>query len=47
MGQCVQGGEDITYPETELEEARWFELGEIEHALEKGANAMWELPIKN
>lgn len=46
MGQCVEGGEDITYPETELEEAKWFELGEIEHALNNGANAMWEPPIK-
>ena len=46
MGQCVDGGEDITYPETELEEAKWFELGEVEHALNNGANAMWEPPIK-
>ncbi|ETN45553.1 uncharacterized protein HMPREF1541_09385 [Cyphellophora europaea CBS 101466] len=46
MGQCVEGGEDITYPETELEEARWFELGEVEHALNNGANAMWHPPIK-
>ena len=46
MGQCAPGGEDITYPETELEEAKWFELGEIEHALDNGANAMWEPPIK-
>jgi NAD+ diphosphatase len=46
IGQCVEGGEDITYPETELEEAKWFELGEIEHALDHGANPMWEPPIK-
>jgi NAD+ diphosphatase len=46
MGQCAPGGEDITYPETELEEAKWFELEEIEHALNHGANAMWEPPIK-
>ena len=46
MGQCVPGGEDITYPETELEEARWFELGDIERALDNGANPMWEPPIK-
>lgn len=46
MGQCVEGGEEITYPETELEEAKWFELAEIEHALNEGANAMWEAPIK-
>ena len=45
MGQCVKGGEEVTYPETELEEARWFELGEIKYALENGANAMWEPPI--
>ncbi|KAK4565790.1 NADH pyrophosphatase [Recurvomyces mirabilis] len=45
MGQCERGGEDITYPETELAEAKWFELGEIEHALNNGANAMWEPPI--
>lgn len=46
MGQCLPGGEDITYPETELEEAKWFELAEIEHALDHGANPMWEPPIK-
>lgn len=46
IAQCVPGGEEITYPETELEEAKWFELGEVEHALNKGANAMWEPPIK-
>ncbi|SMR48971.1 unnamed protein product [Zymoseptoria tritici ST99CH_1E4] len=46
MGQCVAGGEEITYPESELEEAKWFELAEIEHALNNGANAMWEPPIK-
>ncbi|KAJ9612477.1 NADH pyrophosphatase [Cladophialophora chaetospira] len=46
IGQCVHGGENITYPETELEEARWFELAEVEHALNHGANAMWEQPIK-
>lgn len=46
MGQCVPGGEDITYPESELEEAKWFELAEVEHALNNGANAMWEPPIK-
>ncbi|CAK1364656.1 Peroxisomal NADH pyrophosphatase NUDT12 [Cercospora beticola] len=46
MGQCIEGGEDITYPESELEEAKWFELDEIEHALNNGANAMWEAPIK-
>ncbi|KPI35197.1 putative NADH pyrophosphatase [Cyphellophora attinorum] len=46
MGQCVEGGEDITYPETELEEAKWFELAEVEHALNEGANPMWEPPIK-
>lgn len=46
MGQCEKDGEEITYPETELEEARWFELNEIEHALDHGANAMWEPPIK-
>ncbi|KAI5362043.1 Putative NUDIX hydrolase domain, NADH pyrophosphatase-like, Zinc ribbon, NADH pyrophosphatase [Septoria linicola] len=46
MGQCIEGGEDITYPESELEEAKWFELDEIEHALNNGANAMWEPPIK-
>jgi NAD+ diphosphatase len=46
IGQCVHGGEDITYPETELEEAKWFEMAEVEHALDEGANAMWEPPIK-
>ncbi|CZT20725.1 related to NADH pyrophosphatase [Ramularia collo-cygni] len=46
MGQCVPGGEDITYPESELEEAKWFELAEVEHALDHGANPMWEPPIK-
>jgi NAD+ diphosphatase len=46
MGQCVEGGEEITYPETELEEARWFELAEIDHALKNGANPMWEPPIQ-
>lgn len=46
MGQCVEGGEEITYPESELEEARWFALDEIEHALDFGANAMWEPPIR-
>ena len=46
MGQCVEGGEEITYPETELEEAKWFEMAEVEHALNEGANAMWEPPIK-
>lgn len=46
MGQCAPGGEDISYPESELEEAKWFELAEIEHALDHGANAMWEPPIK-
>jgi NAD+ diphosphatase len=46
MGQCVEGGEDITYPETELEEAKWFELAELEYALNNGANPMWEPPIK-
>ena len=46
MGQCEEGGEGITYPETELEEARWFEMGEVEHALENGANAIWEPPVK-
>ncbi|EXJ71563.1 uncharacterized protein A1O5_05371 [Cladophialophora psammophila CBS 110553] len=46
IGQCVEGGEAITYPETELEEAKWFELAEVEHALNNGANPMWEPPIK-
>ncbi|KAK4624288.1 NAD-capped RNA hydrolase [Fulvia fulva] len=46
MGQCMDGVENITYPETELEEAKWFELDEIEHALNNGANPMWEPPIK-
>lgn len=46
MGQCVDGGEDITYPETELAEAKWFELSQVEHALNHGANPMWEAPIK-
>jgi NAD+ diphosphatase len=46
MGQCVEGGEKITYPETELEEAKWFELAEVERALNEGANPMWEPPIK-
>jgi len=46
IGQCVEGGEDITYPETELEEAKWFELAEVEYALNNGANPMWEPPIK-
>ncbi|KAH9845738.1 Peroxisomal NADH pyrophosphatase NUDT12 [Teratosphaeria destructans] len=47
LGQCDnEAAEEISYPESELQEAKWFELGEIEHALEKGANAMWEPPIK-
>jgi NAD+ diphosphatase len=46
IAQCVDGGESITYPETELEEARWFELAEVEHALDHGANPMWEPPVK-
>lgn len=46
MAQCEPGREEISYPETELEQAKWFELEEIEHALENGANAMWEPPIK-
>jgi NAD+ diphosphatase len=46
MGQCFEGCEDVTYPETELEEARWFTLPEIARALDEGANAMWEPPIK-
>lgn len=45
IGQCEEGGEKITYPETELEEAKWFEMGEIKHALNSGANPMWEPPI--
>ena len=35
------------YPETELEEARWFELAEIDHALTYGANATWDVPMKD
>jgi NAD+ diphosphatase len=46
MGQCVKGGEEVTYPETELEEAKWFTLPEVAKALDEGANAMWEPPIK-
>ncbi|KAF2100757.1 hypothetical protein NA57DRAFT_36296 [Rhizodiscina lignyota] len=46
MAQCVEWGEEISYPESELEEAKWFELGEIQHALKHGANPMWEPPIK-
>ncbi|OCT50741.1 NADH pyrophosphatase [Cladophialophora carrionii] len=44
IAQCEDGGETITYPETELEEARWFELAEVRHALDHGANPMWEPP---
>lgn len=46
MGQCTPDGEKVTYPETELEEAKWFALDEVEHALNHGANPMWEPPIK-
>ena len=46
IGQCIDGGEDITYPEKELEKVKWFELVEVEHALNNGANPMWEAPIK-
>lgn len=47
IGQCVDGeGEAVTYPEPELEEARWFGLKEVEAALDGGAGAMWEAPIK-
>ena len=46
IAQCVPGGEHISFPESELEEAKWFELGEIDHALNHGANARWEPPIK-
>ncbi|KEF61210.1 uncharacterized protein A1O9_02775 [Exophiala aquamarina CBS 119918] len=46
IGQCGEGGEDITYPETELEEAKWFELAEVENALNHGANPMWDPPLK-
>jgi NAD+ diphosphatase len=42
IGQCVQGGEQVTYPESELEEAKWFEMHEVQHALEEGASPMWE-----
>lgn len=35
--------ETITYPEAELDEARWFEYGEVETALNHG-HAMWEDP---
>lgn len=46
MGQWVPSGKDITHPETELAEAKWFGLAEVEHALDHGANPMWEPPIK-
>lgn len=47
MGHCVEGGEEVTCPETELEEAKWFTLLQVnKRALDEGANAMWEPPIK-
>lgn len=47
IGQCGdKAGEEVTYPEPELEEARWFGLGEVEKALDGGAGAMWEAPVK-
>ena len=40
-----EADERVSYPEQELEEARWFELGEVERALDHG-HAMWEEPPK-
>lgn len=50
IAQCEQRGrhgadESIACHDSELDEAKWFELDELEHALEHGANAMWEPPI--
>lgn len=46
IAQCKEvADEKITYPEQELEEARWFEFGEVREALDHG-NAMWEEPPK-
>lgn len=46
IAQCREKKhEKITYPEQELEEAKWFELGEVEEALDHG-HAMWEEPPK-
>lgn len=46
IAQCREKADErVTYPEAELEEARWFELGEVEEALGHG-HAMWESPPK-
>ena len=42
VGLCEkEADEKVSYPEKELGEARWFELDEVEKALDKG-HAMWE-----
>ncbi|KAJ9662768.1 NADH pyrophosphatase [Neophaeococcomyces mojaviensis] len=46
IGQCEsKEDETISYPEKELGEAKWFELGEVKEALDHG-HAMWEDPPK-
>ncbi|KAG8630553.1 hypothetical protein KVT40_002172 [Elsinoe batatas] len=46
IGQCKEASDErITYPEQELDEARWFEFGEVKEALDHG-HAMWEDPPK-
>ncbi|PNS21640.1 hypothetical protein CAC42_999 [Sphaceloma murrayae] len=46
IGQCRESAhEKITYPEKELDEAKWFEFAEVEEALNHG-HAMWEDPPK-
>lgn len=44
IGQCKEASDEkITYPEKELDEAKWFEFGEVKEALDHG-HAMWEDP---
>ncbi|KAF4556090.1 NUDIX domain-containing protein 5 [Elsinoe fawcettii] len=46
IGQCRDAADEkITYPEKELDEARWFEFDEVKEALDHG-HAMWEDPPK-
>lgn len=46
VGQCRgKADETITYPEQELEEAKWFAFAEVKKALNHG-HAMWQEPPK-
>lgn len=38
LGIAKPGGEKISFPEAELDDARWFEFSEVSEALETGAS---------